>query len=742
MRKINFLIIAFLLCILASCVSTPKTPDNENNLFRILVGEKYGFINESGRIIIEPQFDDANRMFTEGVCYARIGERKGLIDETGSFIVEYADSVQNVSKFQNGFSQIDCGFLKKGIININKEYILPAHQYDVWLEEDGDSLYFNVIGPDFNWYIADKKGGMIGSICDSILGGFCNGLCAVKKNGQWGYMNRNGKLVIDTVYDFARVFTEDGIARVRKGKEEFFIDKNGHKLFDVEHHLTGFNCNRAAVIMNGEKCIVDRAGKKICSIDADKIRPFDAENNMAVIIKDGHASIIDTMGNTILNTHYEDIGYFIGGVAPVMKDNKIGFIDMSGTEIISPSFEIYTLHKKEYAIRALANYESGVWAYSYYDLQGNLIWKDAPTNNAILPSYPERKDFVDYFDTHLDELDPIEGIYYVTIKNYYQDRDNPSSIGSNDTESTFYAIAKNKDIDGYMAYLTDGSGKHWVNKFVKIGETNNYGILKIDKDNNYSSEGRVAIDDPTQFDFRLEQGHNNYYNFFVTYEFVKDYPPASEYEKVMKAEWSGSGFAIADGFIATNYHVTSGAKTIRVKGINGNFKESFSGFVVASDKEHDIAIIKIVDKDFESIGEIPYTIGKSSVDVGDDVFVLGYPMNTTMGDEVKLTEGIISSLSGFKGDDSMYQISAAVQPGNSGGPLFNADGTVVGIICGKHADAENANYAIKVSYLYSLVTSSNLGITLSDNNRVKGKRLSNKVKKVKDYVYLIECRSK
>ena len=59
----------------------------------------------------------------------------------------------------------------------------------------------------------------------------------------------------------------------------------------------------------------------------------------------------------------------------------------------------------------------------------------------------------------------------------------------------------------------------------------------------------------------------------------------------------------------------------------------------------------------------------------------------------------------------------------------------------KHADAENANYAIKVSYLYSLVNSSGLGIKMADGNRVKSKSLSQKVKQVKPYVYLIECSS-
>lgn len=112
-----------------------------------------------------------------------------------------------------------------------------------------------------------------------------------------------------------------------------------------------------------------------------------------------------------------------------------------------------------------------------------------------------------------------------------------------------------------------------------------------------------------------------------------------------------------------------------------------------------------------------------------------------MRKDVKFTNGIISSMTGFKGDELMYQITAAVQPGNCGGPMFDNDGNVTCIVCSKHAEAENANYAIKASYLFSLINSSNLDISLPDINKVKAKSLSKKVKKVKPFVYIVECNS-
>lgn len=126
-------------------------------------------------------------------------------------------------------------------------------------------------------------------------------------------------------------------------------------------------------------------------------------------------------------------------------------------------------------------------------------------------------------------------------------------------------------------------------------------------------------------------------------------------------------------------------------------------------------------------------------EVGEEIFVLGYPLTSTMGDEIKLTTGVISSKSGFQGNVSLYQISAPVQPGNSGGPLFDSKGNVIGVVSAKHLGAENVGYAIKASYLRNLVESAASTNVLPQTNRVTSPNLSGKVKAVKGYVYYIQC---
>ena len=121
---------------------------------------------------------------------------------------------------------------------------------------------------------------------------------------------------------------------------------------------------------------------------------------------------------------------------------------------------------------------------------------------------------------------------------------------------------------------------------------------------------------------------------------------------------SGTGFGISsNGIIVTCYHVIDGAKSIKVRGVNSDFNKTYKPKVLVSDKNNDLALIQIDDYSFTSLGTIPFTIKTNLAGVGENIFVLGYPLRATMGDEIKLTNGIVSSKTGFQGDITSYQIS-------------------------------------------------------------------------------------
>lgn len=202
---------------------------------------------------------------------------------------------------------------------------------------------------------------------------------------------------------------------------------------------------------------------------------------------------------------------------------------------------------------------------------------------------------------------------------------------------------------------------------------------------------------------------------------------------------SGTGFAISnEGFIATNYHVVKGSKSIKVKGIDGNFSSEYICKLVLKDETNDVAIIKVDLSNFKLQNKIPYTLKSTESDVGSSVFLLGYPMRQSMGDEIKLTNGIISSKTGYSGNNATYQISAAAQPGNSGCPLFDTDGNVIGIVNAKHPDAENATYAIKSIYLSTVINKNNEIKNPIVTDILKGLSLSEQVKLLKNFIYIIE----
>ena len=201
---------------------------------------------------------------------------------------------------------------------------------------------------------------------------------------------------------------------------------------------------------------------------------------------------------------------------------------------------------------------------------------------------------------------------------------------------------------------------------------------------------------------------------------------------------TGTGFAISRvGHVATNYHVIEDAENISVAIPGPMGSRKLSAKVIVSDEKNDLAILLINDPDFDGFDPIPYGFRNSAVSVGEDVFVLGYPMTETMGEEVKLTNGIVNSKTGFQGDITMYQISAPVQPGNSGGPLFDEDGNIIGVVSAKHEGAENVNYAVKISYLKSLIDILPQQIALEENNGLAGMKLKDQMSIVSNFTFLI-----
>lgn len=731
----NLLVVSILLLITSCRETKDKDTVACNELYRIQVGDKYGYINEKGKLVIEPQFDRAYPLIVDSVCYARIGERNGLINIEGKFLTELDTAIVWIYEFRNGWAVFLMSNGREGIINTTGEIVLCPNQKVIVGDENG-YIVEDTIG---NRGYVNNSGRFIVPCKYDDVGGIHDGMMVIATSSKCGYVDSTGIWVIDSIYDDARAFS-NGLARVQQNGKWMFINKEGKQVdkFEYDEILTGFSCNRAFVKHNNQIKMVDSEGQVVSVIDVDSI--FSFNNGYATFKKNDKYGKIDTIGNIIIKPIFEQLYTTTNGLCVFEKNKKQGVVDNVGNIIIDAKYDNIGIFENKKLIICLDQNR-----ISYYNRSGNLIWKDKISNNFLLPKQASKEEWIKFFDSRLSELDPIEGIYYLTWNYIAVDRNNGNRL-SNGSESNFFVVIRNPNTNEFCAKLIDSINLSWAKKFVQIGESNMYAVVNSenvgDGKSTWAEDGKLILEDPFKFEVTLRQGGNNYYNWYVQCEFIKDYPSASVYEQVQQAEWTGTGFAIADGYIATNYHVINGAKSIRIKGVNGNMKDSYKGYVVASDREHDLAVIQIVDRKFDGFDDIPYGIGGNSVpEVGESVFVLGYPLTKTMGNEVKLTDGIISAASGYKGDQSLYQISAAVQPGNSGGPLFDNEGNVIGIICAKHVDAENVNYAVKISYLLSLCSDLDIDITHSKNKVNKSKSLAKKVKMVHPFVYLVECGS-
>ena len=403
-----------------------------------------------------------------------------------------------------------------------------------------------------------------------------------------------------------------------------------------------------------------------------------------------------------------------------------------------------------------------------------------------VPSYLSEDNFSSiekYLKDSIDRLDPIEGIYSVHLERDVEimmrngfGMEAGYQVATSDEQNFRCAIYRSTEDIFKMSFESfDDPTRINDSEIKRVGELPVYNInlhytaerffngwkdAEKTRDLTISRNGmdaaiRVTLESQICLDFETKakiytwKAYKKYNSikpeviYNDTYSLIKEFPKPTENKDNPKKQdnciWTGTGFALGNSYVVTNQHVIDEAKTISIKGVKGDLNNGYSADVVTVDKANDIAVLKINDTRFNGFGAIPYSVSTRMADVGEDVFVLGFPLTQALGNEIKLTNGIISSRTGYQGDIATYQISAPVQPGNSGGPMFDKKGNVIGIVVAGVPGAENVGYAIKTSYLSILNESAGLNIKFPSNNTISSFPLAEKVKKIKDFVFYIEC---
>ena len=227
-----------------------------------------------------------------------------------------------------------------------------------------------------------------------------------------------------------------------------------------------------------------------------------------------------------------------------------------------------------------------------------------------------------------------------------------------------------------------------------------------------------------------------------------------------KAGGTGSGFFVSKlGHIITNEHVIRNCGSVTV-GDNANKQVSAS--LIEADKRNDLALLRIASTKMAS-NESKSLISKLSqsrvplaaqgllrpddVELGEDVLVAGYPYGELFSNTIKVTKGIVSANKGVGDDSSQFQMDAAVQPGNSGGPVYDENGNVIGVVVQQLSKVkmlksigslpENVNFGIKASTVRQFLTSA--GLPTKWSNRSKRRSTKDLAKIAKNQTVMVVC---
>lgn len=204
----------------------------------------------------------------------------------------------------------------------------------------------------------------------------------------------------------------------------------------------------------------------------------------------------------------------------------------------------------------------------------------------------------------------------------------------------------------------------------------------------------------------------------------------------------GTGFLIdGKGYLITNAHVVRNATVVDVQNSIGEYHAR----IIQLDPKVDLALLKIDDTSFHAFNGLPYGISKTGAELGEDLFTLGYPRP-----EIVYGKGYMSAKTGFQGDTTSFQLTIAANPGNSGTPVLNNDGEVVGIVTSTQQNAQGMVFAVRSKNIFQAIDSIRNDSTLqkSDstlthlhiplNSSLKGLDRKQQIRRLEDYIFIVK----
>lgn len=204
------------------------------------------------------------------------------------------------------------------------------------------------------------------------------------------------------------------------------------------------------------------------------------------------------------------------------------------------------------------------------------------------------------------------------------------------------------------------------------------------------------------------------------------------------ARFRATGFIIdvQNNYLLTNAHVVREAKNQLV--IENNKGEQYTATSVYVNFENDLAVLKITDERFKKMSPAPYSIKKNPAELGEQVFMLGFPKQ-----EIVYGEGYVSAKNGYKMDTIYCQLNTSANEGSSGSPVINKNGELIGIISSMEANAEGVVFAIKSRNIFAAIDAikeleGHDDIKVTSQPALRGVDRVQQIKRVQDYVFMVK----
>jgi S1-C subfamily serine protease len=204
-------------------------------------------------------------------------------------------------------------------------------------------------------------------------------------------------------------------------------------------------------------------------------------------------------------------------------------------------------------------------------------------------------------------------------------------------------------------------------------------------------------------------------------------------------KFGGTGFLIdGKGYLVTSAHIVANADSVYIQNIKGDY---FKVNVLHLNKQTDVAVLKIVDSRYQPVKSLPYALQKNTAELGEEVFTMGFPRPTS---DIVYNKGYLSAKTGYNGDTTTYQLAISANPGNSGGPIFNHSGEVIGILIGKQTTAEGVVFSSRTKNIFTALHEIKKDSTNEDRiklllpSSIKGLDRVHQIKKIEDCMFMVK----